>query len=210
VSTGNSARTRTRRAATGRWHSSSRARWTGLSAPRRRWARHGVHSASALTATSRAASPGTSAIEICREADGREQELEPAPRSPRRCTGWPGRPGGAGAHHSPPRHWSVWFEVPPAAPGPPSSTASRTSRPRARVLFCAHRLQLADLDRAGLGAGAARGGGECARHVYRHVGANDVAGALSPVIAHGWSSATGLSLLAWSCSRRSACRHWPP
>src|SRR2546430_2117304 len=28
-------------------------------------------------------------------------------------------------------------------------------------------------------------------------GASDVAGALSPVIAHGWSMATGLSLLAW-------------
>jgi ferrous iron transport protein B len=28
-------------------------------------------------------------------------------------------------------------------------------------------------------------------------GSNDVAGALQPVIAHGWSVATGLSLLAW-------------
>src|SRR5882724_5684655 len=33
--------------------------------------------------------------------------------------------------------------------------------------------------------------------VYAMSGANDVAGALSPVIAHGWSIATGLSLLAW-------------
>jgi ferrous iron transport protein B len=33
--------------------------------------------------------------------------------------------------------------------------------------------------------------------VYAMSGANDVAGALSPVIAHGWSCATGLSLLAW-------------
>jgi ferrous iron transport protein B len=33
--------------------------------------------------------------------------------------------------------------------------------------------------------------------VYAMSGANDVAGALTPVIAHGWSMATGLSLLAW-------------
>ena len=33
--------------------------------------------------------------------------------------------------------------------------------------------------------------------VYAMSGANDVAGALSPVIARGWSCATGLSLLAW-------------
>ncbi len=33
--------------------------------------------------------------------------------------------------------------------------------------------------------------------VYAMSGASDVAGALSPVIAHGWSMATGLSLLAW-------------
>ncbi len=33
--------------------------------------------------------------------------------------------------------------------------------------------------------------------VYAMSGTNDVAGALSPVIAHGWSCATGLSLLAW-------------
>jgi ferrous iron transport protein B len=33
--------------------------------------------------------------------------------------------------------------------------------------------------------------------VYAMSGNGDVAGALSPVIAHGWSMATGLSLLAW-------------
>jgi ferrous iron transport protein B len=33
--------------------------------------------------------------------------------------------------------------------------------------------------------------------VYAMSGSSDVAGALSPVIAHGWSLATGLSLLAW-------------
>jgi ferrous iron transport protein B len=33
--------------------------------------------------------------------------------------------------------------------------------------------------------------------VYAMSGTNDVAGALQPVIAHGWSLATGLSLLAW-------------
>jgi ferrous iron transport protein B len=33
--------------------------------------------------------------------------------------------------------------------------------------------------------------------VYAMSGSNDVAGALQPVIAHGWSVATGLSLLAW-------------
>jgi ferrous iron transport protein B len=33
--------------------------------------------------------------------------------------------------------------------------------------------------------------------VYAMSGSNDVAGALAPVIAHGWSLATGLSLLAW-------------
>jgi ferrous iron transport protein B len=33
--------------------------------------------------------------------------------------------------------------------------------------------------------------------VYAMSGATDVAGALTPVIAHGWSVATGLSLLAW-------------
>jgi ferrous iron transport protein B len=33
--------------------------------------------------------------------------------------------------------------------------------------------------------------------VYAMSGASDVAGALTPVIAHGWSLATGLSLLAW-------------
>jgi len=33
--------------------------------------------------------------------------------------------------------------------------------------------------------------------VYAMSGSGDVAGALSPVIAHGWSMATGLSLLAW-------------
>jgi ferrous iron transport protein B len=33
--------------------------------------------------------------------------------------------------------------------------------------------------------------------VYAMSGATDVAGALQPVIAHGWSIATGLSLLAW-------------
>ncbi len=33
--------------------------------------------------------------------------------------------------------------------------------------------------------------------VYAMSGSNDVAGTLTPVIAHGWSLATGLSLLAW-------------
>ena len=33
--------------------------------------------------------------------------------------------------------------------------------------------------------------------VYAMSGSNDVAGALQPLIAHGWSVATGLSLLAW-------------
>jgi len=33
--------------------------------------------------------------------------------------------------------------------------------------------------------------------VYAMSGANDVAGALTPIIARGWSVATGLSLLAW-------------
>jgi ferrous iron transport protein B len=33
--------------------------------------------------------------------------------------------------------------------------------------------------------------------VYAMSGASDVEGALTPVIAHGWSMATGLSLLAW-------------
>jgi ferrous iron transport protein B len=33
--------------------------------------------------------------------------------------------------------------------------------------------------------------------VYAMSGANDVAGALTPLIAHGWSVATGLALLAW-------------
>jgi len=33
--------------------------------------------------------------------------------------------------------------------------------------------------------------------VYAMSGSTDVAGALQPVIAHGWSLATGLSLLAW-------------
>src|SRR5262249_56879284 len=33
--------------------------------------------------------------------------------------------------------------------------------------------------------------------VYAMSGSNDVAGALTPVIAQGWSLATGLSLLAW-------------
>jgi ferrous iron transport protein B len=33
--------------------------------------------------------------------------------------------------------------------------------------------------------------------VYAMSGASDVGGALTPVIAHGWSVATGLSLLAW-------------
>jgi len=33
--------------------------------------------------------------------------------------------------------------------------------------------------------------------VYAMSGANDAAGALQPLIAHGWSLATGLSLLAW-------------
>jgi ferrous iron transport protein B len=33
--------------------------------------------------------------------------------------------------------------------------------------------------------------------VYAMSGSNDVAGALQPLIAHGWSLATGLSLLAW-------------
>jgi len=33
--------------------------------------------------------------------------------------------------------------------------------------------------------------------VYAMSGSSDVAGALTPVIAQGWSLATGLSLLAW-------------
>jgi len=36
----------------------------------------------------------------------------------------------------------------------------------------------------------------------------DVAGALQPILARGWSVATGLSLLAGMCSPRSACRRW--
>src|SRR5882724_4634094 len=102
---------------------------TGLSAPATSFAPDMAYTVpSALTATSRAASPGTSAIEIC--------QLKPM-----------------GANRN-----SIAL-----VPG----------------------LAAREVAVSALGT------------VYAMSGTKDVAGALSPVIAHGWSCATGLSLLAW-------------
>ena len=94
------------------------------------------------------------------------------------------------------------FPAPPAgATGPPIqySIAGMLGR-GLRVHLRADRLQLADLDRAGAGTRGARGGGGRARHRVRDVrerAPRTWPARCTPIIAHSWRLATGLSLLAW-------------
>ncbi len=74
----------------------------------------------------------------------------------------------------------------------------RHDRPWAGVHLRAHRLQLADLDRAGARHGGARSGRGCARHGVRAVGHGRRRGGPAGAAHRGsWSLATALSLLVW-------------